>query len=82
MAELESIELSVPFSLFEWHCPVAVGREVCIIAEYARYVGVAKDMPAAPIRVLEDGLRGTHRAIPLKGSMELLFVAVCLHILG
>ena len=80
MAELESIELSVPFSLFEWHCPVAVGREGRILREHTRHVGVAKDLPAAPVRILEDGLRGTHRAIPIKRSLELLFMALCLHI--
>jgi hypothetical protein len=59
--------------------PLAIGREGRMLREHARHVGVAKDLPAAPVRVLEDGLGGTHRAIPLEGSVELLLIAVCLH---
>ncbi|HEX6553219.1 MAG TPA: hypothetical protein VF026_10690 [Ktedonobacteraceae bacterium] len=46
-----------------------------MLAQHARHVGIAKDLPAAPVGVLEDGLRGTHRAIPRKGSVQRLFVA-------
>ncbi len=56
------------------------GRESRILAQHARHVGVTKDVPATPVRILEDGLRGTHRAIPIKRSLELLFMALCLHI--
>src|SRR5258708_3047276 len=62
-----------------WGQRGAVGREGRILREHTRHVGVAKDLPAAPVRVLEDGLRGTHRAIPLERCVEWFFVALCLH---
>src|SRR5213082_1934238 len=58
---------------------VAVGREGRILAQHACYISVAKDVPAAPVGILEDRLCGTHRAIPFERSAELLFVALCLH---
>src|SRR5260370_25405859 len=60
--------------------PLAVGREGRVLREHACHVGVAKDLQAPPVRVLEDGLGGTHRAIPLERSVELLFMALCLHL--
>src|SRR5258708_22037885 len=60
--------------------PLAVGREGRVLREHACHVGVAKDLQATPVRVLEDGLGGTHRAIPLVRSVELLFMALCLHL--
>ena len=51
-----------------------------MLREDTRHVGVAKDLPASPVRALEDGLGGTHRAIPMEGSVKLLFVALYLHL--
>ena len=51
-----------------------------MLAQHARHVGIAKDLPATPVRVLENGLRGTHHTIPLEGSVQWFFVTWCLHL--
>src|SRR5579859_1879487 len=65
---------------FKLRHALIIGRESRVLAQYTHDFGIAKDLPATPRGVLEDRSCGSHRAIPLVRSIELLFIAWCLHL--